>query len=53
MPEIKNDHYYSKSPKSKLNVKQTTIQLKNGHIYKFKSPSGVFAYGKAELQNAF
>ncbi len=47
MSEIKNDHYYSKSPKSKLKVKHTTIQLKNGHSYKFKSPSGVFAYGKA------
>ncbi len=40
------DHYYSKQPKSQLIVKETIIQLKNGHQYKLKSPSGVFAFGK-------
>lgn len=47
MSNITNDHYFSKEPKSKLIVKQTIIQLKNGHTYKLKSPSGVFAFGKA------
>jgi len=47
MPETKHDHYYSKEPQSKLIVKQTIIHLKNGHDYHFKSPSGVFAFGKA------
>jgi len=47
MSETTHDHYYSKEPKSKLIIKETVLQLKNGHIYKFKSPSGVFAFGKA------
>ncbi|MFW5872168.1 MAG: class I SAM-dependent methyltransferase [bacterium] len=46
MSEIKNDHYYSKEPKSKLMIKETTIHLKNGHRYQLKSPSGVFSFGK-------
>lgn len=47
MSDTKQEHYYSKDPKSKLIVKETTIHLKNNHEYKFKSPSGVFAFGKA------
>jgi len=47
MSETKHEHYYTKDPKSKLFVKETIIRLKNQHLYKFKSPSGVFAYGKA------
>lgn len=46
MSETMHDHYYSKEPKSKLIIKETVLQLKNGHTYKFKSPSGVFAFGK-------
>src|SRR6056297_1578758 len=41
------DHYYTKNPKSQLIVKETIIRLKNDHQYLFKSPSGVFAFGKA------
>ena len=42
-----SDHYYSKQPKSHLIVKEACIKLKNGLQYKLKSPSGVFAFGKA------
>ena len=41
------EHYYTKDPNSILRVKESVIHLKNGHQYKFKSPSGVFAFGKA------
>ena len=39
------DHYYTENPKSKLKVKDVTLELKNGHEYLFKTPSGVFSYG--------
>ncbi len=52
MSEPKHDHYYSKDPKSKLIIKETDLQLKNGHSYKFKSPSGVFAFGKTNRATA-
>ncbi len=42
----KNDHYFTANPKSELVVKEVLIKLKNGHEFSFRSPSGVFAYGK-------
>src|SRR6056297_671487 len=41
------EHYYTKDPKSSLKVKETIIHLKNGHQFTFKSPSGVFSFGKS------
>ena len=40
------DHYYSETPRSKLRVKDVQLILKSGHEYVFKSPSGVFSFGK-------
>ena len=40
------DHYYSETPKSKLKVKNVQLNMKSGHEYDFKSPSGVFSFGK-------
>ncbi len=42
-----NDHYFSPNPQSALIVRDVAIKLKNGHEYVFRSPSGVFAYGKS------
>jgi 16S rRNA G1207 methylase RsmC len=47
MDENFNEHYFSPDPKSKLIVKDVLIKLKNGHEYSLRSPSGVFAFGKA------
>lgn len=42
------EHYYTEKPTSKLKIKEVIINLKNGHIYKFKSPSGVYSFGKVD-----
>jgi len=44
----KFEHYYTESPTSELKVRDVQLKLSNGHIYKFKSPSGVFGYGKTD-----
>lgn len=46
----KFQHYYVENPESELTVKQLTLNLKNGHTYLFKAPSGV--YGKREIDKA-
>jgi len=46
----KFQHYYVENPESELIVKQLTLNLKNGHTYIFKAPSGV--YGKKEIDKA-
>jgi 16S rRNA (guanine1207-N2)-methyltransferase len=38
------EHYYTENPKSKLKTRELTLKLNNGHEYKFKSASGVYAY---------
>lgn len=42
------EHYYTEHPTSELKVKIVELKLKNGHIYKFKSPSGVYSFGKID-----
>ncbi|OOC47680.1 SAM-dependent methyltransferase [Thermosipho sp. 1223] len=42
------EHYYTEKPTSKLKVREIVFTLKNGHIYKFKSPSGVYSFGKID-----
>lgn len=39
------EHYYTPEPKSPYTIKEVYLKLKNGHVYKFKTPSGVFSYG--------
>lgn len=50
MSEDKNsfEHYYSEEPQSVLRVRDVELKLKNGHVYKFKSPSGVYSFGKID-----
>lgn len=42
----KFEHYYTVEPTSKLKVRNAKLVLKNGHEYIFKTPSGVYSYGK-------
>jgi len=50
LSEDKNsfEHYYSEEPQSVLRVRDVELKLKNGHVYKFKSPSGVYSFGKVD-----
>ncbi|WP_126993475.1 class I SAM-dependent methyltransferase [Thermosipho globiformans] len=42
------EHYYTEKPTSILKVKIVELKLKNGHVYRFKSPSGVYSFGKID-----
>lgn len=42
------EHYYVEEPTSKLRVKEIEVRLENGHVYKFKTPSGVYSFGKVD-----
>lgn len=44
----KFEHYYTIEPTSKLKVKIAKLNLKNGHEYLLKTPSGVYSYGKID-----
>jgi len=44
----KFEHYYTVEPTSKLKVRNAKLVLKNGHEYIFKTPSGVYSYGKID-----
>ncbi|AIY86698.1 MULTISPECIES: class I SAM-dependent methyltransferase [unclassified Thermotoga] len=44
----KFEHYYTVEPTSKLKVREAKLVLKNGHEYIFKTPSGVYSYGKID-----
>jgi len=44
----KFEHYYTVEPTSKLKVKVTKLVLRNGHEYLFKTPSGVYSYGRID-----
>ncbi len=48
MSEEKFEHYYTQEPTSKLKVRQLSLKLKNGHEYRFKSASGVYAFRKID-----
>jgi 16S rRNA G1207 methylase RsmC len=47
-PLIAMDHYYTRKPGSVLKIRTANLKLKNGRIYKFKTPSGVFSFGKVD-----
>lgn len=42
------EHYYSEKPKSELRVKTAILKLKNGAVYQFQTPSGVFSFGEID-----
>ncbi|HNV06102.1 MAG TPA: methyltransferase [Petrotogaceae bacterium] len=46
----KFEHYYTAEPTSELHTKIIQIELKNGHVYNFTAPSGV--YGKKRVDKA-
>lgn len=41
-------HYYVEEPITPLKVREIRLELKNGHIYNFKSPSGVYSFGNVD-----
>lgn len=43
-------HYYIENPETELTIRTHTLNLKNGHTYNFKAPSGV--YGKKGIDKA-
>jgi len=42
------EHYYTSKPTSPFKVKEVVLSLKNGRMYKFKTPSGVFSFGQID-----
>ena len=42
------EHYYTDQKQPPRTIKTVKFDLKNGHQYIFKSPEGVFAYGKVD-----
>jgi len=42
------EHYYVEEPQTPLKVREVQLKLKNGHIYSFKSPSGVYSFGDVD-----
>ncbi|MDI3517604.1 MAG: rRNA (guanine1207-N2)-methyltransferase [Thermotogota bacterium] len=42
------DHYYIEEPTTPLKVKDVRLVLKNGHVYHFRTPSGVFGFGRID-----
>lgn len=42
------EHYYVEEPHSTLKVREVELKLTNGHIYRFKTPSGVYSYGEID-----
>ncbi|MEN3007466.1 methyltransferase [Pseudothermotoga sp.] len=42
------EHYYVEKPKCELRVKTAILKLKNGRIYQFQTPSGVFSFGEID-----
>lgn len=42
------EHYYVEEPQSVLKVKEVEFKLKNGHTYRFKTPSGVYSFGEID-----
>ncbi len=48
MEKGKFEHYYTKEPTSRIKVREVSLKLKNGHVYKFKTVSGVYAFRKID-----
>ncbi|AKI96759.1 class I SAM-dependent methyltransferase [Kosmotoga pacifica] len=48
MKENHFEHYYTRKPTSRIEVKEVKLRLKNGNSYRFLSPNGVFSYGKID-----
>lgn len=46
------EHYFTDQKLPPRTVKTVRFDLKNGHQYVFKSPEGVFAYGKVDRASA-
>jgi 16S rRNA (guanine1207-N2)-methyltransferase len=46
------EHYYSENPSSELKIRNAEIELKSGHKYSFRTPSGVFSFGKVDKASA-
>ncbi len=44
----KFEHYYTREPTSRLKVREVVLKLKNGHEYKFKTASGVYAFRRID-----
>ncbi|HEW91813.1 MAG TPA: class I SAM-dependent methyltransferase [Thermotogaceae bacterium] len=42
------EHYFIEEPKTPLKIVQAKLRLKNGHIYLFKTPSGVFSFKRID-----
>ncbi|MBO8160128.1 MAG: class I SAM-dependent methyltransferase [Thermosipho sp. (in: Bacteria)] len=42
------EHYYTENPTSPLKVREVELKLSNGRTYKFKTPSGVYSFGKID-----
>lgn len=42
------EHYYVEKPRCELRIKTAILKLKNGRIYQFQTPSGVFSFGEID-----
>ncbi|QTA37628.1 class I SAM-dependent methyltransferase [Thermosipho ferrireducens] len=42
------EHYYTQKPTTPLRIKYAELILKNAHKYIFKTPSGVYSFGKID-----
>jgi len=42
------EHYYSEEPKVPLKYRRIRFVLSNSRVYHFKTPSGVYSYGKID-----
>lgn len=42
------EHYFTVEPTSPLRVREIEVELRNGRVYKFKTPSGVYSYGRLD-----
>ena len=42
------EHYYTESPESLLKVGEAILKLPSGRVYHFKTPSGVFSFGRVD-----
>lgn len=42
------EHYYVERPAGELRVKSAVLKLKNGRVFHFQTPSGVFSFGEID-----
>lgn len=45
---VSMEHYYVEKPKCELKIKTATLKLKNGRVYQFQTPSGVFSFSEID-----